>query len=371
MWGIMQVQALVGPTTDPIAPVWEQFANAQAVWFPVLFDYAQKVFLSLALVEIGLGALLWMTQGRDAEQISGGLFRKIIWIGFMYAVLLNAQRWIPAVIDSFVIAGSTASGVPALNPGEVVLQGIGIAFKIFATVGRWGLLTSPVGFAVTLVAAFCILFAFLLIAMQLLFTLIESYIVTGAGVFLLGFAAFRGTATISERYLGYVVAVGIKLFVLYLIVGAGMTLADQWGQAITPETMASFAGPLSIMCAALCYGAIAWHIPSVAASAISGAVGFGTSEMLTTAFMAQRLLPNMGGLSKLGSMPGGATDPPSGGRSGPIRAGAAVMGATMLGSAPRGMGPSGGAPQHGMGGSVPKLGGPSGSSVPLLPGPTE
>src|SRR6266508_4388826 len=146
MWGSMQVQALVGPTTDPIAPVWEQFANAQAFWFPVLFDYAQKVFLSLALVEVGLGALLWMTQGRDAEQISGGLLRKIIWIGFMYAVLL--------------------------------------------------------------VAAFGVLFAFLLIALQLLFTLIESYIVTGAGVFLLGFAAFRGTATISERYLGYVVAVG-------------------------------------------------------------------------------------------------------------------------------------------------------------------
>src|SRR5262249_54061990 len=366
MWGSMQVQALVGPTGDPIAPVWEQFANAQAVWFPVLFDYAQKVFLSLALVEVGLGALLWMTQGRDAEQISGGLFRKIIWIGFMYAVWLNAERWLPAVTDCFAIAGSTASGVPALNPGEVVLQGIGIAAKMFATVGLWGLLASPVGLAVTLVAAFVILFAFLLIALQLLFTLIESYIVTGAGVFLLGLAAFRGTATISERYLGYVVAVGIKLFVLYLIIGAGTTLATQWSEAITPANMASFAGPLSIMAAALCYGAIAWHVPSVAASAISGTVGFGTSELLASGFMAQRLMPSMRGLGKLGSLPAGATDPLDGGssgRSGPIRAGAAVLGATLLGSAPRGMGPGGGAPQHGMSGSVPKLGGPTLGSV--------
>src|SRR5262249_57819155 len=99
--------------------------------------------------------------------------------------------------------------------------------------------------------------------------------------------------------------------------------------------------------------------------------GFGTSDMLATAFMAQRLLPNMGGLSKLGSLPGGATDPLGGGRSGPIHAGAAVMGATMLGSAPRGMGSNGGASQHGMGGSVPKLGGPPSTSVPLLPGPTD
>jgi len=370
----MQVQALVGPTTDPIAPVWEQFANAQAFWFPVLFDYAQKVFLSLALVEVGLGALLWMTQGRDAEQISGGLLRKIIWIGFMYAVLLNAQIWIPAVIDSFVIAGSTASGVPALNPGEVVLQGIGIAAKMFSTVGLWGLLSSPVGLAVTLVAAFGILFAFLLIALQLLFTLIESYLVTGAGVFLLGFAAFRGTATISERYLGYVVAVGIKLFVIYLIIGAGMTLATQWGEAITPATMASFAGPLSIMAAALAYGAIAWHVPSVAASAISGTVGFGTSELLASAFIAQRIMPNMSGWGKLGSLPAGATDPLGRGGTegqGPIRAGAAVLGATMIGHAPRGMGPSGGTQHQGMGGSIPKLGGPTSSSVPLLTGPTE
>ncbi len=144
---------------------------------------------------------------------------------------------------------------------------------------------------------------FLLIALQLLFTLIESYIVTGAGVFLLGFAAFRGTATISERHLGYVVAVGIKLFVIYLIIGAGMTLAIQWGEAITPATMASFAGPLSIMAAALAYGAIAWHVPSVAASAISGTVGFGTSELLASAFMAQRIMPTMSGVGKLGTHP--------------------------------------------------------------------
>jgi len=39
---------------------------------------------------------------------------------------------------------------------------------MFATVASGGLLASPVGLAVTLVAAFVILFAFLLIALQLL-----------------------------------------------------------------------------------------------------------------------------------------------------------------------------------------------------------
>src|SRR5262249_31006317 len=159
-----------------------------------------------------------------------------------------------------------------------------------------------------------------------------------------------------------VVAVGIKLFVIYLIIGAGMTLATQWGEAITPTTMASFAGPLSIMAAALAYGAIAWHVPSVAASAISGTVGFGTSELLASAFMAQRLIRSMSGLGKLGSLPAGATDPLGRGGTGghgPIRAGAEVLGAAMLGDAPRGMGSRGGAQHQGMGGSVPKLGGPT------------
>jgi type IV secretion system protein TrbL len=355
MWGILSVQSMTDPGLDPMAPVYQQFASLQATWYPVLFYYAQQLFLMLALIEFGLGAILWMTQGRDVDQIGGGLFRKIMWVGFMYAVLLYADTWIPAVLNSFAQAGSDASGVPTLNPGQVVQQGLWLAAKMLWEMAPWGLLSHPVSLIVGLVSALGVVLSFFLIALQLMMTLIESYIVMGASVLLLGFAAFRGTATISERYLSYVVAVGIKLFVIYLIIGAGATLAPLWGALIYAESMQTFQVPLAVLCAAMAYGVVAWHVPSVAASAISGTVGFGAGEIIASAFMAQRMVPAMkidygGGTYK----PRGGT---AGGPAGPFRAGAAMMGAPALTSAPRGLGPDRRHPA--LPGSVPKLGLPA------------
>jgi type IV secretion system protein TrbL len=358
MWGILSVQSAIDPGSI-VAPVWEQFAGLRGTWFPILFDYAQHLFLMLALIEFGVGALLWMTQGHDVDQIGGGLFRKIMWTGFMYAVLLYSRTWIPAVIASFMQAGADASGVAALDPGEVVSEGVGLASKMFLHSWNIGLIYNPASLVVNLVSALGVYLAFLLIALQLLLTLIESYVVTGAGVFLLGFAAFRGTATISERYLSYVVAVGIKLFMLYLILGAGATLAEQWSDMITNESMAAYAIPLTVLSAAICYGIVAWHIPSVAASAISGTVGFGVGEVLASTFMAARLMPTGTASAILRHVASGVGDGNGprggggGGPSGPFRAGVAIMGAPALTSGPRGLGPEGRNPM--LGAAVPKL----------------
>ena len=269
----------------------------------------------------------------------------------MYAVLLYAQTWIPAVINSFVQVGVDAGGMPALNPGEIISAGIGLATQMLAASFNLGLLYNPASLVVNLVSAFGVWLAFLLIALQLLLTLIESYIVTGAGVFLLGFAAFRGTAMISKRYLSYVIAVGIKLFVLYLVLGAGMTLADMWAALITNESMAAYKVPLAVLSAAICYGIVVWHIPSVAASAISGTIGFGLGEVISSTFLAARMMPTRtAAVAKhvagaMGNGSGGSGG--SSGATGPFRAGAAIMGAPVLTAGPHGLGPEGRNPMLG------------------------
>src|SRR5437870_13590663 len=58
--------------------------------------------------------------------------------------------------------------------------------------------------------------------------LVESFIVIGAGVLFLGFAGSQWTRFFTERYLSYVASVGVKLFVLYLIMGVGMGIAARW-----------------------------------------------------------------------------------------------------------------------------------------------
>ena len=84
----------------------------------------------------------------------------------------------------------------------------------------------------SMICALGVVMAFAIIAGQLLITLIESYIVIGAGVFMLGFTGSRWTLVFGEKYVGYAVSIGIKLFMLELIVGLGFGLGQQWAVAV-------------------------------------------------------------------------------------------------------------------------------------------
>src|SRR5215510_7731197 len=217
---------------SPMDSVPDQFNVLKELWIPVLWNYANDLFLMLATVEIGLAGLLWVVQREGAENIGAGLLRKFLWLGFMYAILFHADTWIPAIFRSFMIAGQQAAHIDTLDPGEVFTSGLGIGVKMLWQMAGWGIITNFPGTLSGVVAALLVIFAFGIIAIEMAITLIESYILTGAGVFLLGFAAFRGTASISERYLSFTIGIGLKLFVIYLLVGAGATLAPMWASLI-------------------------------------------------------------------------------------------------------------------------------------------
>jgi type IV secretion system protein TrbL len=271
--------------TSPIMTLPEQFAGLRDVWFPTLFFYANKLFFILATIEMILAAVLWVVHHESLEGIVAGVYRKILWFGFMYAVLFNAQTWIPAIIASFIDIGQQLSGMPGLNPGEIMANGVGLAVLLIRQIGVFGILRAPASLFAGLFAAFGILLSFAVIAIETTLTLIESYIVTGAGVLLLGFAPFRGTFVITERFLGYVVAVGLKLFTTYLIVSAGAFLAVQWGTMLH-DAWQNPGIPLSVMVGSMLFAFVAWRVPRLAASLATGAVGFTTSDLLAAATLA-------------------------------------------------------------------------------------
>lgn len=56
----------------------------------------------------------------------------------------------------------------------------------------------------------------------------ERLIVIGASILFLRFAGSRWTKFFTGRYLSDVAFVGVKLFVLYLIMGVGIGIAARW-----------------------------------------------------------------------------------------------------------------------------------------------
>ena len=116
---------------------------------------------------------------------------------------------------------------------------------------------------------------------SMLVTLIESYIVVNAGVLFLGFAGSRWTTTFAEKFLSYAVSVGVKLFVTYLIIGAGQHISDTWASTITTDMVVS--DYLTILVGALVYMFLAWQIPSLASSMLTGAVSMTLGSAMATA----------------------------------------------------------------------------------------
>jgi type IV secretion system protein TrbL len=164
--------------------------------------------------------------------------------------------WIGDIISSFSQAGSAISGQVQLTPSDpssVFNCGTDIANAMLESTSEnqgmtLGNLLPMIEIVLTsMICALGVVLAFAIIAGQLLITLIESYIVIGAGVFMLGFTGSRWTLVFGEKYVGYAVSIGIKLFMLELIVGLGFALGQQWGSLFAngiapPETYIEVVG---------------------------------------------------------------------------------------------------------------------------------
>lgn len=256
------------------------YRTAAQGWGDTLFSIAQGLFIKLALLEILWFGLMFVIEKDDPRQFMVMLLKKIMALLFFYAILLNFDVWIPAVIDGFTQAGADAGGVSVLTPSAVVERGMALSTAIFDKTDDLGISEVGTAFVIGLVALM-VLFAFIIIAGQLLVTLIESYLVVTAGVLFLGFAGSRWTTTFAEKYISYAVSVGVKLFITYLIIGAGQTLSDSWMGILQSSNEAS--AYLEVLAGAVVYTFLAFQIPSLASSILTGSVSMTLGGLAATA----------------------------------------------------------------------------------------
>jgi type IV secretion system protein TrbL len=283
-------QGFVGPPAplDPSLGFIDTYRQLRGIWFFDLFPAAQDLFWTLATLELVLSCILWMAAWFHIDTLAQHLFKKILFISVGYAILLHADTWIPDIIDSFLTLGQQVSGVP-LTPSFVLAQGTRVAVTMLKAEGVMAWFTNITGAIIATLSAILVFVAYALIAMELAVTLVESYVVTSAGVFLLAFVPFRGTAALTERFLGYVIAVGIKLFMVYVLVGAGAQLAPAWAAYINSGNIFDLNIPLNLAAAAFVFFMLAHKIPSLAGSLAMGTVGMTLHDITGAASSAIRV----------------------------------------------------------------------------------
>jgi type IV secretion system protein TrbL len=257
-----------------------QFEDLRGFWYFALFPAAQSLFWKLAALDVALSAIRWMSASGQMDSLATALFRKILWVSVGYTFLLYANTWMPLIIQSFIQVGGAASGLGELSPGSVFTAGLKIGTTMLYNMAGWGIFTNFLSFLVGFCCTFVVIACYAWMAIELAVTLAEAFLIMGAGVFLLAFSSFSGTAAVAERYFGFILTVGIKLFTLYLIMGTGLILAPAWGAYINEAAMLSYTLPLLIAASTALFAGIVWRSEKLAASIAQGSVNFSAGDVI-------------------------------------------------------------------------------------------
>jgi type IV secretion system protein TrbL len=203
-------------------------------------------------------------------------------ISFFYAVLINGQTWIPAIVNSFAQLGATAAGVPlAQNPSDIMTQGLQIISDLFTKVSATDLLTQPGGAITTILAACIVLASYIIITLHYVVTKLEAIIVMSAGYIFLGFGGSRWTSPYFERYISLAVGTGVRLMLIYLMLGVFRTVSNNWIATMNGYTADQ---PITqifpTLMSMLLFAFASWMIPKMAASIASGTLGMGAADLV-------------------------------------------------------------------------------------------
>src|SRR5207245_8257802 len=115
-----------------------------------------------------------------------------------------------------------------LDPGPHFERGLNLAGELLDGASTSGIFLSFGGsLALVFAAAMCLL-AFCAITIQFVMAMVESYILVAAAFIFLGFGGSRWSSPYVERYIALAVSIGVKIMLLYLLIGSGLNLSTQW-----------------------------------------------------------------------------------------------------------------------------------------------
>lgn len=267
------------PVLDGIA---NQYRDASRLWRPRLVPIAQQLFMLLASIEFAVSGLIWALRHDRLDDIAAKFLLKFTLTAFLLALITSFAFWIPPIVNGFAAAGERAiGGTGTVSPSGIIDIGRETSLSILGALDVGVMLSNPAMAIYGAIAAFVVALAYTAIAAQLVLVLVESYVVLGGGVLFLGFAAFRGTAGFAESLISYTFGIGIKIFLLYLIVGLGSQMARSWIPLIQSSSFLGPASPLlQIVGGSMIFAVLAIRVPNSVAARLSGTSTFGIAHAL-------------------------------------------------------------------------------------------
>jgi type IV secretion system protein TrbL len=162
-----------------------------------------------------------------------------------------------------------------------MMQGIQIVSDLFTKVSTTDLLTQPGGAITTILASCIVLASYIIITLHYVVTKLEAIIVMSAGYIFLGFGGSRWTAPYFERYISLAVSTGVRLMLIYLMLGVFRTVSNNWIATMNGYTADE---PITqifpTLMSMLLFAFASWMIPKMAGSIAAGTWGWGGGDLV-------------------------------------------------------------------------------------------
>lgn len=287
--------------TDILKKIEMKYYERTATWTATLTEFAQRLFRYFLMLDIVMfavaGGIGIATGGKGLGQVLGEFVLIVILpAAFMFCVIKYYQPWSQDIIKGLYHVAGTVEPSSILGANKFFSAGI----KLFDGICEAVSIKDPVTWILFL-AGLVIIVVYALMAMQILLIKCESYIVLNAGIIILGLGAFSQTRHYAINFITYVLSVGIKLYVMQLIIGIAFSFVDDFLQ--TPVDLSNV---VVVLGASIVMLGLIRVIPDMCAGIVQGQhVGSGNTLVGAAAGVA-------GGVMGAAAVVGGATGVASG-----------------------------------------------------------
>lgn len=315
----------------------EQYMQKAVKWEAGLRSIALSLFGGLAVISLAWTFIKILMQKNEATAFIPTMTLQVMTLGFFLYLVENGTAIATMVLKSFEAAGQKVGGAGNITPSYVVINGFDCVFRIIEKTIEMSLSDSLTIGLPLVVCGILICMAFVGVAILLLVTTIESFFVLYGGIILLGFGALPWTRDIPKNYLIYAINVGVKLFVLSLVVSIGVEFSSDWpAMIVASKNDLILHNTLYLLSGASVFVAVAWKVPGIAAALTSGSVNFNASDLMGSVASAAGAGAMVGavatgGVGGLAAAAKGAMQATSAGASLAAQQGASGAGAALKG----------------------------------------
>lgn len=257
--------AFAGDAANMIYEVQTTFRDLVRQWYPPLQDAARFLLLSLAAISLVWSAgMMFLGGNAGFETLLALLVRFVMTTGFFLWMIQEAENLTKVFLNGWVWLGNAANG-GNLSVGipQIFERGLDLSMKIYDGAS----ILDPSTFLLMIVLAFVVFIVYIFIAIHALFIMLEMYVVAAASVVLLGFGGNQWTGQYAMSFFRYLISIGIKVFVMFLVLGAGEKLINDWSTRVDLSEIPSVFVLIGIV---LTIAYLVRKIPDVAQAMISG-----------------------------------------------------------------------------------------------------